>query len=126
MASTLDTLDDVSASSALDNPSKISYRTAAPNVGLTTMIQDSQGDLDSLDDLLTTNVVQEVSKAELDTKQSLTEAVAVSPGLSGLSGISGLYTVDGLLDALDMFPSADCASVGTGVDSLSDFILNGN
>lgn len=125
MASTLDTLDDVSASSALDNPSKISYRTAAPNVGLTTMIQDSQGDLDSLDDLLTTNVVQEVSKAELDTKQSLTEAVAVSPGLSGLSGISGLYTVDGLLDALDMFPSADCASVGTGVDSLSDFILNG-
>lgn len=113
ISSTLDALDDVSSSNlcALDLPSRITCGTAVPNVEPASIKENTQGDLDSLDDLLTSNTTasQEDPKAGMDTNLSFEEALKIA--------------VD-CLDSLDVLETVG-ASGATGVDSPSNFKLNG-
>lgn len=134
MVSSLDALDDVSTSAnlcALDAPSRILFGTVASKVG-PPMTQNFLDDLDSLDDLSSnTTTVQKAPKANPDSEKSIEQALETQHEFAthSLNSDTGLNAVDGLdsLDDLDMFPSVGnvAATVGAGLDSLSDFKLNG-
>lgn len=134
MASTFDTLDDVSSSAntcAFDAPSSILHGTVASKVS-PPMPQNSLEDLDSLDDLLVSNTASvEAPKAKSNSTKPIEQALeiqheSVTNGFNNDTVINAAECLDSL-DALDMFPSVEnnVATVGAGLDSLSDFNLNG-
>lgn len=127
---TLDALDDVSASAnlcALDTPSGIVYGTEASKV-VPPLTQNSLDDLDSLDDLSSSNAtpVQEAPKANPSSEKSIEQALEIQHEFATNTGLNTVDCLDSL-DAFDTFPSVEnvAAKVGAGLNSLSDFQLNG-